>query len=86
MDVVSHLNSPTMQDWRDRRVFSEPRLSCYPLVLGTIFSHTYAQGQFVYHSRTWAILGMCMHAELSTGRMDPRVGSARVTILPDVGG
>ena len=25
-------------------------------------------------------------AELSTGRMDPRVGSGRVTILPDFGG
>ena len=24
--------------------------------------------------------------ELSTGRMDPRVGSGRVTILPDFGG
>ena len=26
------------------------------------------------------------NAELSTGRMDPRVGSGRVTILPDFGG
>ena len=25
-------------------------------------------------------------SELSTGRMDPRVGSGRVTILPDFGG
>ena len=25
-------------------------------------------------------------SELSTGRMDPRVGSGRVTILPDCGG
>ena len=25
-------------------------------------------------------------AELSTGRMDPRVGSGRITILPDCGG
>ena len=29
--------------------------------------------------------GMCS-SELSTGRMDPRVGSGRVTILPDFGG
>ena len=27
-----------------------------------------------------------VESELSTGRMDPRVGSGRVTILPDFGG
>ena len=27
-----------------------------------------------------------LEPELSTGRMDPRVGSGRVTILPDFGG
>ena len=32
-------------------------------------------------------MGNERHApELSTGRMDPRVGSGRVTILPDFGG
>ena len=36
---------------------------------------------------TVSSLDYSMHrSELSTGRMDPRVGSGRVTILPDFGG
>ena len=32
------------------------------------------------------VLKLAIPPELSTGRMDPRVGSGRVTILPDFGG
>ena len=32
---------------------------------------------------TWSELDTLRGTELSTGRMDPRVGSGRVTILPD---